>query len=52
MSAGRKRLQLPSLALDPQKLLFSLSSFIAAAITLAIAFSASLPRPWWDLLTV
>jgi uncharacterized membrane protein YccC len=52
MSAGRKRLQLPSLALDPQKLLFSLSSFIAAAITLAIAFSASLPRPWWALLTV
>lgn len=52
MSAGRKRLQLPSLVLDPQKLLFSLSSFIAAAITLAIAFSASLPRPWWALLTV
>ena len=45
-------LPLPSLTVDPQKLLFSLSSFIAAAITLAIAFSASLPRPWWALLTV
>ncbi|GLQ91738.1 FUSC family protein [Dyella acidisoli] len=40
------------LLLDPQKLLFSLSSFIAAAITLAIAFEFSLPRPWWALLTV
>ncbi|GLQ97820.1 FUSC family protein [Dyella mobilis] len=38
--------------LDPQKLLFSLSSFIAAAITLGVAFEASLPRPWWALLTV
>ncbi|AIF48866.1 fusaric acid resistance protein [Dyella japonica A8] len=38
--------------LDPQKLLFSLSSFIAAALTLGIAFEASLPRPWWALLTV
>ncbi|GEN98720.1 hypothetical protein NSE01_05530 [Novosphingobium sediminis] len=37
---------------DPQKLLFSLSSFLAAAITLAIAFAASMPRPWWALLTV
>nr|WP_264423530.1 FUSC family protein [Novosphingobium sp. KCTC 2891] len=43
---------LPYIAIDPQKLLFSCSSFIAAAITLAIAFSASLPRPWWALLTV
>lgn len=43
---------LPALKVDPQKLLFSLSSFIAAAITLAIAFTASLPRPWWALLTV
>ncbi|WP_323810385.1 FUSC family protein [Sphingobium baderi] len=45
-------LPLPSLTIDSQRLLFSLSSFIAAAITLAIAFSASLPRPWWALLTV
>ncbi|WP_233840360.1 FUSC family protein [Dyella sp. 2HG41-7] len=37
---------------DPQKLLFTVSSFIAAAITLGIAFEASLPRPWWALLTV
>ncbi|WP_255326443.1 FUSC family protein [Sphingobium sp. EM0848] len=50
---GEKRpLQFPALHIDPQKLLFSLSSFLAAAITLAIAFSASLPRPWWALLTV
>lgn len=42
----------PWLAIDHQKFLFSFSSFIAAAITLAIAFSASLPRPWWALLTV
>jgi uncharacterized membrane protein YccC len=40
------------LAIDLQKFLFSFSSFIAAAVTLAIAFSASLPRPWWALLTV
>jgi len=40
------------LAIDPQKLLFSLSSFIAAAVTLGVAFTASLPRPWWALLTV
>ncbi|WP_421850207.1 FUSC family protein [Novosphingobium sp.] len=46
------RLQLPELRVDPQKLLFSLSSFLAAAITLAIAFTASFPRPWWALLTV
>lgn len=45
-------LPLPSLMVDPQRLLFSMSSFIAAALTLAIAFSASLPRPWWALLTV
>ncbi len=47
-----RRLQFPTLQFDPQKLLFSLSSLLAAAITLAIAFSASLPRPWWALLTV
>jgi uncharacterized membrane protein YccC len=39
-------------ALDGRKLLFSLSSFLAAAATLLIAFTASLPRPWWALLTV
>jgi uncharacterized membrane protein YccC len=42
----------PLLAIDPRKFLFSLSSFIAAAATLGIVFSASLPRPWWALLTV
>ena len=41
-----------SLTIDARKLLFSLSSFLAAAVTLAIVFSASLPRPWWALLTV
>ncbi|WP_183628391.1 FUSC family protein [Novosphingobium sediminicola] len=40
------------LTIDRRKLLFSISSFVAAAITLAIAFAASLPRPWWALLTV
>ncbi|WP_395396119.1 FUSC family protein (plasmid) [Novosphingobium sp. BL-8A] len=48
----RKHPRFPSLDIDPQKLLFSLSSFIAAAMTLAIAFCASMPRPWWALLTV
>lgn len=54
MSAIPRAMSLPrSLFLfDPQKLLFSFSSFIAAAITLGIAFEASLPRPWWALLTV
>ena len=52
ITGANSRLPFPSLALDPQKLLFSLSSFLAAAMTLAIAFSASLPRPWWALLTV
>ena len=37
---------------DARKLLFSLSSFIAGAMTLGIAFAASLPRPWWAILTV
>jgi len=50
--AGRRGLHLPLPWIDPQKLLFSISSLIAASITLAIAFSASLPRPWWALLTV
>lgn len=40
------------IAIDPTKLLFSLSSFFAACLTLSIAFTASLPRPWWALLTV
>ncbi|GLQ87896.1 FUSC family protein [Dyella flagellata] len=54
MSATHPATSLPrSLFLfDSQKLLFSLSSFIAAAITLGISFEASLPRPWWALLTV
>ncbi|RUL70896.1 FUSC family protein [Dyella choica] len=54
MSAITRAASLPRslLLLDPKKLLFSLSSFIAAAITLGIAFEASLPRPWWALLTV
>lgn len=38
--------------LDRRKLLFSWSNFLAAAATLIIAFEASLPRPWWALLTV
>ncbi len=42
----------PPWSIDPQKFLFSLSSYIAAAITLGIAFAASLPRPWWALLTI
>lgn len=50
--AGPRRLPSLALDIDPQKLLFSLSSFIAAALTLGISFWASLPRPWWALLTV
>lgn len=42
----------PFLAIDRQKFLFSFSSFTAASATLAIAFSASMPRPWWAMLTV
>lgn len=42
----------PLFGIDPRSFLFSLSSFIAAAATLGIVFSASLPRPWWALLTV
>ncbi|WP_256377776.1 FUSC family protein [Paraburkholderia pallida] len=34
------------------KLSFSLSTFLAAALVLVISFAASLPRPWWALLTV
>src|SRR5690242_19802579 len=42
----------PAVAVDARKLLFSLSSFVAGAATLGIAFVASLPRPWWAILTV
>lgn len=42
----------PYLAFDTQRLLFSLSSYIAAVVTLGITFAVSLPRPWWALLTV
>ena len=37
---------------DNQRLLFSLSSYLACVITLGVAFEASMPRPWWALLTV
>jgi uncharacterized membrane protein YccC len=37
---------------DRQRFLFSLASFLAAAATLGLSFVASLPRPWWALLTV
>ncbi|RQS61530.1 FUSC family protein [Burkholderia sp. Bp8963] len=40
------------LAIDPRKLLFSISTFIAAALVLLISFTVSFPRPWWALLTV
>jgi uncharacterized membrane protein YccC len=40
------------LVFDQRKLFFSLSTFTAAAIVLCVAFMASLPRPWWALLTV
>lgn len=46
------RLPIPTIAINGRNLLFSISSFIAAAITLVISFAASLPRPWWALLTV
>ncbi len=42
----------PAITINGRNLLFSLSSFIAAAITLVVSFAASLPRPWWALLTV
>lgn len=42
----------PLLMLDGRGMLFSLASFLAAAGTLWIAFAASLPRPWWAILTV
>jgi len=37
---------------DNQRLLFSLSSYLACVATLGVAFEASMPRPWWALLTV
>jgi uncharacterized membrane protein YccC len=40
------------LLIEPGKLVFSLSTFFAAAAVLVISFTASLPRPWWALLTV
>ncbi|MBN3789582.1 FUSC family protein [Burkholderia sp. Ac-20353] len=40
------------LSIDPRKLLFSISTFIAAALVLLISFTFSFPRPWWALLTV
>ncbi len=40
------------LSIDQGKLLFSISTFIAAALVLLISFTASFPRPWWALLTV
>ncbi|HIH2750183.1 TPA: FUSC family protein [Burkholderia lata] len=39
-------------SIDPRKLLFSISTFIAAAMVLLISFTVSFPRPWWALLTV
>lgn len=42
----------PLLMLDGRKLLFSVASFVAAGATLWLAFAASLPRPWWAILTV
>ncbi|WP_176331137.1 FUSC family protein [Burkholderia vietnamiensis] len=37
---------------DPRKLLFSVTTFVAAALVLLISFAVSFPRPWWALLTV
>lgn len=51
-SSSLGRTLAPYLAFDTRKLLFSFSSYIAAVITLGITFAASLPRPWWALLTV
>lgn len=51
-SSSRARAITPPWSLDRQKFLFSLSSYVAAAITLGISFSASFQRPWWALLTV
>ncbi|WP_045836387.1 FUSC family protein [Hyphomicrobium sp. 99] len=40
------------LLFDSHRLIFSLSSYLACVLTLGIAFAASLPRPWWAILTV
>jgi uncharacterized membrane protein YccC len=40
------------LAIDLNKLTFSLSTFVAGALVLVVSFAVSLPRPWWALLTV
>lgn len=42
----------PILLLDRRKSLFSIASFLAAAVTIGVAFACSLPRPWWAILTV
>ncbi|AFJ87908.1 MULTISPECIES: FUSC family protein [Burkholderia] len=39
-------------SIDPRKLLFSVTTFVAAALVLLISFAVSFPRPWWALLTV
>jgi uncharacterized membrane protein YccC len=49
---GLRRLERRLSPIDSNKLLFSLTNFIAAAATLGIVLMASLPRPWWALLTV
>ncbi|WP_257128179.1 hypothetical protein [Burkholderia sp. MSMB1072] len=38
------------LSIDPRKHLFSINTFIAAALVLPISFSVSSPRQWWALL--
>lgn len=39
-------------SLHVHRLLFSLTNYLACVLTLGIAFAASLPRPWWAILTV
>ena len=43
---------LAGLVIKSGPLRFSLCTLLAASLTLLIAFEASLPRPWWALLTV
>lgn len=54
MSQSRICLPRPGnlLAIDFRRLSFSLSTFVAASLVLFVCFAASLPRPWWALLTV
>ncbi|CAM2159238.1 Fusaric acid resistance protein region (plasmid) [Pararobbsia alpina] len=54
MSQSHIRLLRPGelLAIDLGRLLFSLTTFVAAALVLFVSFAVSLPRPWWALLTV